>query len=517
MTRVAPCLVMLVFVVVACTDRSNERTHAADDARVDAAEPSSGGDAAAGPEDARDAAAPRDASDGAEEDAEEDAEQDGQARPDADARQDSTTTEDAAVEDAAVADAEDVESDAGGDPARPTTPTPCDDINRGACACNESDGFTTHTWWVADQQRCMTTYVPADADAPLPLLISNNCYSANQLGECASNSAMVQAATRFGFVGVCTTSADGNWTFGNDGVVNDERPAPCAAEDSKDIRYMQGVFGVIDALAADGVVDSERVFAWGFSQNAMFTAWMAVCHPERIARIWQGGSGLYVDGVTDPLPQMEGACRRSDFLEHGRDCAEVAPCEDCQYFPVYPQPSSPPLDACIMAYRDDFLFDTAAPMAERMIREGHEADLLHFADIGRGHSNPLNPWDWMVGCMGVTAPCSAACAERVVECVDGESPEARSAAFDRCVAGEIDTCAEGCAPTLSMLRTIEQPCLVDGACDASESSETCPEDCGGADEEQLPSCEEQGREELCCGDALCDGPETPANCIRDCA
>ena len=452
------------------------------------------------------------------------------------ARDDVTESEDSGEQDgsgaAEDADAElpdmgspDTAPDVEVDPDRPATPTVCTDANRGTCACNDAPGFTTWTWWVADQQRCATTYVPPAVSGPLPVVISNDCYSSNGLGVCQSGSEMVEAAGRFGFIGVCTTAADGNWTFGNDGVVNDDVPTPCAAADSKDVLYLDGVFGLIDALAESGEARADAVYAWGFSQNAMFTAWTAFCRPERIAGFWQGGSGLFVAGETNPLPQMEGACRRSDFLEHDRDCVDVAPCEDCQYFPVYPAASTPPLSGCVSAYTDDFLFETVPPMAREMAREGHAPTELHFPDIGRGHANPLLHWEWMMGCMQVVEACDDACAASVVACVDrrsGASAAAREADFLAC-AGEAEgaeVCRPGCAPTLEMLRVVERPCLVDGVCDSGETSATCPVDCGGdagGEPEQLASCAELGRDDRCCGDGVCDGPETPVNCTADCA
>lgn len=409
------------------------------------------------------------------------------------------------------------------DPRMPLSPTVCSELNRGECQCNDAPGFTTYTWWVAQQQRCATVYVPPSAQGPLPVLLTQNCYTANALGECQEGSEMVEAANRFGFAGVCTTAADGNWTFANDGVVNDQNPAPCSERDSKDITYLNGVFAIIDALGDASIVDPDQIFAWGFSQNAMFSAYTAFCFPERVKGFWQGGSGLFVAGETSPLPQMEGACRRSDFLEHGRDCAQVAPCEECQYFPVYPVSTTPAQRACVMAYRDDFLFETASPMASRMMMEGHAATLLHFPDIGRGHSNPLQPWDWIVGCLGVVPPCSAQCAEAVSSCVEGRGAQdarAREGHYNDCVAENTVACAAGCAPTISMLSVIERPCLVDGQCQEGETSSTCPEDCGGdpdpEPDDQLPSCEELGRMERCCGDDVCDGPENARNCVRDC-
>ena len=230
-----------------------------------------------------------------------------------------------------------------------------------------------------------------------------------------------------------------------------------------------------------GQARSDEIYTWGFSQNAMFTAFTAFCYPDRISAFWQGGSGLYVQGETDPLPLMEGACRHSDFVEYGPACADEAPCLDCQYFPVYPVPTTPPLSGCIMAYEDDFLFETVGPMAELMSMEGHSPTLLQFPAIGREHTVSLIHWDWLVGCMGVVESCSAACSASMVACIEdraGETPEARESHYMDCMASDLDGCSSSCAPTLEMLRLVERPCLVDGICDQGETPETCPNDCG---------------------------------------
>ena len=363
---------------------------------------------------------------------------------------------------------------------RNSTPTICSDSASGDCECSNAEGFTTWTWWVADQQRCATAYVPPSVQGPLPVLISNDSYSRNRLGDCRIGSEMVTAADRFGFVGLCTTSAEGNWTFGNDGVINDANPTACEPEDSKDITYLDGVFRIIDGLGLAGQARSDEIYTWGFSQNAMFTAFTAFCYPDRISAFWQGGSGLYVQGQTAPLPRMEGACRHSDFVEYGPACAMEAPCPECQYFPVYPVPTTPPLAGCIMAYQDDFLFETTAPMAELMSVEGHTATLLQFPAIGREHSQSLIHWDWLVGCMGVVEACSSTCADAMVACMDtagSDSAVERESDHMSCLASELVGCDAGCAPTLEMLRLVERPCVVDGICEQGETAASCPSDC----------------------------------------
>ena len=224
----------------------------------------------------------------------------------------------------------------------------------------------------------------------------------------------------------------------------------------------------------------------------MFTAYMSFVIPTAFGLI--GKAVRVFVGETDPLPQMEGVCRRSDFLQFGRQCVEEAPCVDCQYFPIYPIATVPPRTACIMAYTDDFLFETAAPMANAMASEGHSATLLQFPDIGRGHSNALMHWDWLVGCMGVVGR-GAACSEAVVDCVEdgaGNSAQIRQGHYNDCLGAGLADCSASCAPTMAMLRTVERPCLVDGVCDGADPARmpmiAVEISVAVAGEARLPSC-----------------------------
>ena len=368
-------------------------------------------------------------------------------------------------------------------------PTACTPADAGACECSQEEGFTTYRFEVDGQDRCFTIYVPPEhAGSPLPVVITMDSGQGNnalRAGGCEPGEEMTRAADAYGFAGLCATTTDGIWTFGNDGVVNDETPLPCDASDSKDIVYLQGLFDTLDSLGDQGVVESDAIFAWGFSENSMFAAYAAFCFPEKVARHWQGGSGLFVKDLTDPLPQMEGACRKSDFLHYGHDCQEIAPCEDCEYFPVYPEASvEPQRDACIMAYEDDPLFPTAEPMYDAMTEEGHHATLLAFPDTGRGHTMPYDRWPWLVGCMEVVEPCSEICESDFLACAEsggGTTPAERLSEFSDCSATGtypgLSECHAGCAPTLAMLRHAEQPCIVDGVCEATEDEESCPLDC----------------------------------------
>ena len=63
----------------------------------------------------------------------------------------------------------------------------------------------------------------------------------------SSRSGGNQAASRYGFARFGLSTPDGKWSFGNNGVVNDEYPMPCSDEDSKDIPYLREIFRFIEA------------------------------------------------------------------------------------------------------------------------------------------------------------------------------------------------------------------------------------------------------------------------------
>ena len=43
------------------------------------------------------------------------------------------------------------------------------------------------------------------------------------------------------------STPDRNWVFGNDQIVNDNKPMPCADEDSKDIAYIRKIMEWINS------------------------------------------------------------------------------------------------------------------------------------------------------------------------------------------------------------------------------------------------------------------------------
>ena len=118
-----------------------------------------------------------------------------------------------------------------------------------------------------------------------------------------------------------------------------------------------------------------------------------------------------------------------------------------------------------MTYTNDAIAcGSGVAMYDAMDREGHDARYLSFAPAtgaNGGHRDPENAWAWVVGCLGVTSACSSACAASFAACVDADGGADGPAKFASCEtqlkAGSLGGCVVGCAPTLEMLRTSEQP------------------------------------------------------------
>ena len=108
------------------------------------------------------------------------------------------------------------------------------------------------------------------------------------------------AAARYGFARFGLSSPDGAWTFGNNGIVNDDYPMPCSDDDSKDIPYLKAIFEFIESNPDQ--FDASRIYAGGFSQNSMFSAYIGFCFSDKVLGVWQGGSGLAFTGETPNLP-----------------------------------------------------------------------------------------------------------------------------------------------------------------------------------------------------------------------
>merc|ERR1712037_247902 len=355
---------------------------------------------------------------------------------------------------------------------QPAVPTACTDANAGRCECGDtSKGFQTYTFWLGDVQRCFTVFhPPTRASEVLPVVLAPNCYAKDKLQGIEALNAKSDgnaAAVRFGFARIGLSSPDGAWTFGNDGVVNDDYPMPCSEEDSKDIPYVQAVFDFIESNPEQ--FDNTKIYAQGFSQNSMFSAYIGFCFNDRVSGIWQGGSGMALTGVRPYLPGCQGQVTASDFLtcNNCNQCINTNFCDECQYWPIYPCYSSVrPMVDCVVEYVNDGISvnqpnpdveSSAIYMYDRLVTEGHDARLLRFSPSADGtipgsHQNPKNYNYWQVGCLGITEACTTACETSFVACVESKdisTAKKRTEAFADCI--------EVCAPTYGMLAASETP------------------------------------------------------------
>ena len=66
-------------------------------------------------------------------------------------------------------------------------------------------------------------------------------------------------------------------------------------------KYMRAIFEFVEANPDQ--FDSSRMYAEGFSQNSMFSAYIGHCFNENVLGVWQGGSGM---GLTGQLPYFPG-------------------------------------------------------------------------------------------------------------------------------------------------------------------------------------------------------------------
>jgi len=363
-----------------------------------------------------------------------------------------------------------------------SAPTVCTESSEeeGACLCSAEEGFTTYSFPQDDYERCFTTYIdPQMSTQPLPLLIQPDCYTANGLQSPGSARFL---SSHLNIRTLELTSPTGNWQFPLNNEVNAENyELQCDAESSREIEYLQGVFSVVDQMIADGLVDENKIYISGFSQNSMFAIFAATCFPDRIAGINQGGSGLYsqAEGAL-ALPQCEGVCTRSAFEEFDQDCVTEEPCESCEFFPVYPSNQGATFQSCLFMYdNDNAAHSTAVPAHKHLTQEGHSASLHIFASHSEsglgGHEMPMLNWEWVNSCLSLNESCSTECETAVTTCVDAfqttyatennnqnplHSPEGRESlleAYRGCLMTSGPTCTRGCAATEAMLHSVEPP------------------------------------------------------------
>ena len=74
--------------------------------------------------------------------------------------------------------------------------------------------------------------------------------------------------------------------------MNKAAPMPCSDEDSKDIAYIRTIFTFIESNPDQ--FDVTKVYAEGFSQNSMFSAYIGFCFPDNVLGVWQGNLNTYL-------------------------------------------------------------------------------------------------------------------------------------------------------------------------------------------------------------------------------
>lgn len=314
-------------------------------------------------------------------------------------------------------------------------------------------------------QRCLHTYLPPGASEtnPAPVLISVSGYGTHGM---SATSNIVKAAEYYGFAAMsigATGQGDGAGGFGlefpNGGVANPSVYKSCGAEDSREWAYIETV---LDFIKNDPSLDESKVYLEGFSQNSMFAAYIAVCWADRIAGLWQGGSGLAKTFHTPIVPGKQAQCSFDAYDMNGNTCCETDFCNECTWWPLYPRTCEHKLVDCIAAYtNDNIACGSDWYMYEAMVAEGNDARLLSFPvpeGGGGGHQNPQNQYAWMTGCLGIVDSCSAECEVSFGQCVD-DYVGSSSDAFAACEANisVLGGCVAGCAPTLAMLSKSEEP------------------------------------------------------------
>lgn len=363
-------------------------------------------------------------------------------------------------------------------------PTVCNAANQGECACPAGEGITSYVWWMDEGQhrdsvvqRCFQIYVPpaaaASASAPVPGVVSNDCYAGNS-DPARAKAGEFESAEQYRYAVLFLSNPLQRWLFPNDGVINADSKTPCDDSDSVDLEYSRLA---LETFAGLGAVDSSKIFSKGFSQNSMWSAVLGVCFPQHIARFAQAGSGLALRGAAVTPPGSQSECTQSARAELGRGCLSERPCDGtnneplCTWWPIYPEEAAAggvvaeagarraPLQACGFVYEDDYLFETQLPMYDALVAEGHQARYLRFP--GGKHQMPANGNDWVVGCLGIQAKCSAECEADVVACTDADQNSGGSAAFAACLhTNRPASCEAACAPTLAMLSASETPSSV---------------------------------------------------------
>ena len=197
-----------------------------------------------------------------------------------------------------------------------------------------------------------------------------------------------------------------------------------------------------------------RVYTEGFSQNSGMAAYVGYCFSDYVRGVWQAGAGSkpVEPCFTKKRPMIE--CipdYTNDYRTHDPFCngdkGSKIPCKSENLYKVIS-------DEGHDTRRLVFTPDEQGGIPGGHVSGGKESK------PGAGY--PRNQVLWQLGCWGVTPPCSQACEEAVIECVN-ETPEDISTASDRaikfgeCMENRPKACSVDCSPTLNMLKESENP------------------------------------------------------------
>ena len=355
----------------------------------------------------------------------------------------------------------------------PSTPT--------LCTATDSDvlvyTFYPHTGTIASTARYFSVVnLPSTAPATKqPVVLFSSGYGGDKRANAFGEDATAAKYYKFTLIQMTSSMNDGaggfSLQFGNDGVANDNYPTPCADNDSRDIVYLTTIFDWISAQEQLKKLDSTKVFTKGFSQNSMFAVYTAVCFADKVAGVWQGGSGLAKTAFSPIVPGAQAQCTLSHALADGgtSQCCKQHFCTECKYWPLYPQtcastkPERKIVD-CLMTYTNDRIScGSDMYMYEAMVREGNDARMLSFAPstgVDGGHSNPQNAWAWVAGCLGLSEACSITCEQSFSACTGSDvSPSSFATCETNLKSGTLNGCDVGCSPTLGMLQRSEAPVI----------------------------------------------------------
>ena len=119
---------------------------------------------------------------------------------------------------------------------------------------------------------------------------------------------------------------------------------------------------MIQWVEANPKMDATRMWVNGFSQNSVWAIYTAYCFPQNFVGVYQGGATMSFKGQepfalscqSNVKPSVYETCKKSKPRLRCGTCAEKYPCEECQFYPLWPcyNPERPMID-CSANYNND--------------------------------------------------------------------------------------------------------------------------------------------------------------------